>query len=243
MSEWAPKRFWTAAETIEVDTGFSVTLDGRNVRTPAKTPLIVPTRALADAIAQEWQAQEDKIDPATMPFTRMSNSALDKVASQFGEVADMLAAYGDADLLCYRAESPAELAARQAEKWDPVLDWAAETLGARLEPRTGIMHAAQDGEVLAGLTAKVHQFTPFQLAAFHDLVSMTGSLILGFAATYRLHDAETLWELSRLDESWQEEQWGEDEEASELANRKKSELVFAELFYRLASTPDNGQDQ
>ncbi|MGH1413987.1 MAG: ATP12 family chaperone protein [Pelagimonas sp.] len=235
MSDWAPKRFWKAAEVVETADGFAVTLDGRTIKTPAKTPLVVPTRGLAEAIAAEWDAQEDKVDPATMPFTRMSNSALDKVATQFAEVADMLAAYGDTDLLCYRADSPAELAARQAEKWDPVLDWAAETLGARLETRAGIMHAPQDRAALETLTKKVHQFTSFQLAAFHDLVSMTGSLILGFAATYRLHSAETLWDLSRLDETWQEEQWGEDDEATALANRKKGELVFADQFYQLAS--------
>ncbi|PYG30340.1 ATP12 family chaperone protein [Pelagimonas varians] len=235
MSEWTPKRFWKAADVVEVSGGFAVTLDGRNVKTPAKTALVVPTRELAQAIAEEWQAQEDKVDPATMPFTRMSNSALDKVATQFAEVAEMLAAYGDADLLCYRAESPATLVERQNERWNPFLDWATQNLGVRLETRSGLMHAAQDPAALAVLTTKVHQLTPFQLAAFHDLVSLTGSLILGFAATYPEFDIETLWDLSRLDENWQEEQWGPDDEATALANRKKGDLVFAARFYQLAT--------
>lgn len=235
MSEWAPKRFWTSAEVGETGSGFAVTLDGRTVKTPAKTALVVPTRGLAQAIAEEWMAQEDKVDPATMPFTRMSNSALDKVATQFSEVADMLAAYGDADLLCYRAESPASLVAHQNDHWNPLLDWAADTLGVRLEARSGLMHVAQDPAALAVLTTKVHQLTPFQLAAFHDLVSLTGSLILGFAATYDQHDIETLWDLSRLDERWQEDQWGKDDEATALAERKKGDLIFAARFYQLAT--------
>lgn len=235
MTAWAPKRFWKEAQVTPSEGGFTVTLDGRTVKTPAKTLLAVPTRALAQAIAEEWDAQDDKIDPTTMPFTRMSNSALDKVATQFSEVADMLAAYGDADLLCYRAESPENLVLRQQELWDPLLDWAADTLGARLGTRSGLMHKAQDAKALATLTAQVHQLSNFQLAAFHDLVSLTGSLVLGFAATRQLHSAEELWDLSRVDELWQEEQWGQDDEATALANRKKSELIFAEQFYRLAS--------
>lgn len=235
MSEWAPKRFWKKAEAAETENGFAVLLDGRGVKTPAKTPLVVPSRELADAIAQEWDAQEEKVDPAVMPYTRMANSALDKVTLQFDEVADMLAAYGDADLLCYRASHPEQLIDRQKERWDPLLDWAAETYGARLEPRSGIMHTPQEPEALAKLTARVHQFTPFQLAAFHDLVSLTGSLVLGLAATEAYASPEDLWDLSRLDEAWQEEQWGEDEEATELANRKKGELVFAAEFFKLAT--------
>ena len=131
MSEWALKKFWKKAEVVTEANGFTVTLDGRGVRTPAKARLVVPTEALAREIANEWQAQEDRVNPATMPFARMANSALDKVASQHAEVADMLAAYGDSDLLCYRAEAPEGLAERQRAAWDPLLDWAAATLGAR----------------------------------------------------------------------------------------------------------------
>lgn len=235
MSEWAPKRFWKTADVTRVDTGFAVQLDGRGVKTPAKTPLVVPTEALAREIATEWDAQVEKIDPNVMPATRMANSALDKVTIQFAEVADMLAAYGDSDLLCYRAGHPVELVARQNEKWNPMLDWAEATFGAKLEPRTGVIHAPQDETAIAKLTAEVHALTAFQLAAFHDLVSLSGSLVLGLAAAKAQADVEEIWALSRLDELWQEEQWGEDEEATALAERKRSEFRFAEKFYRLAT--------
>lgn len=234
MSEWAPKRFWTQAAPVVSDTGWTVTLDGRAIKTPAKTLLQVPTEALAREIAAEWNAQQDKVNPATMPFTRTSNSALDKVTPQRAEVADMLAAYGDSDLLCYRADSPAGLVARQARLWDPMLDWAENTLGVGLKPRTGIMHVPQDPASLSRLAEQVHALNPFELAAFHDLVSLTGSLILGFAAAHGGHDPQTLWTLSRVDENWQEEQWGVDEEAQEKAEFKRGEFLHAEQYFRLS---------
>jgi chaperone required for assembly of F1-ATPase len=124
---------------------------------------------------------------------------------------------------------------RQAEKWDPMLEWAEASFGARLEPRTGVIHAAQDAQAIEKLTAEVHALTPFQLAAFHDLVSLSGSLVLGLAAAKGQASVDEIWALSRLDETWQEEQWGEDEEATELAERKRGEFNFAEKFYRLAT--------
>jgi chaperone required for assembly of F1-ATPase len=235
MSEWAMKRFWKEAGISEQQDGFAVVLDGRGIKTPAKTPLVVPTRALAEQIAQEWDAQGEKIDPTTMPFTKTSNSALDKVATQHAEVADMLAEYGDSDLLCYRANSPQALVQRQAARWDPVLDWAAEALNARLEPRQGVIHAPQSAEAVANLSRQVHGLSNFQLAAFHDLVSMSGSLILGFAAAHGWAPAEDIWALSRVDETWQEEQWGVDEEASRIAQYKQKEFNHAAAFYRMAS--------
>jgi chaperone required for assembly of F1-ATPase len=235
MSEWAPKRFWKSAEATPQGDGWTVTLDGRPVRTPAKTPLVVPTQALARRIAAEWDAQEARVNPTTMPFTRMSNSALDKVTPQHAEVADMLAAYGDADLLCYRADRPEELVSRQADAWDPVLDWAEAALGARLAPRLGVIHAPQDAAALARLSARVHALDAFRLAAFHDLVSLTGSLILGFAAAERLHDPDTLWSLSRIDETWQAEQWGADEEAQATAEYKRGEFNHSAIYFRLAT--------
>ena len=233
MSEWAPKRFWKNTEVQQIGTGWTVTLDGRGVKTPAKSALNTPTKALAEAIAAEWDAQEEKVDPSTMPFTRMTNSAIDKVAVQHAEVADMLAAYGDADLLCYRADSPQGLVARQAEHWDPLLDWAATELGAKLEARTGVIHAPQDENALSRLREHVHALDSFQLAAFHDLVTMSGSLVLGFAAFFEHCNADELWNLSRLDETWQEEQWGVDEEAHEKAEFKRSEFNHAAKYIKL----------
>ncbi|WP_375174788.1 ATP12 family chaperone protein [Pseudooceanicola sp.] len=231
MSEWAPKRFWKITEVSEEAGGYAVTLDGRPVRTPAKAPLIVPTRALAEMIAAEWDAQEDKVDPRGMPVTRGANAAIDKVAVQHAEVADMLAAYGDSDLLCYRADSPAELIARQAAGWDPLLDWLAAHYGVRLDPRTGIMPAPQSEAALARLRAEVHGMDAFELAAFHDLVSLSGSLVIGLAATCDVQPIEDLWALSRIDEHWQAEQWGVDDEAAEAEEIKRRSFLDAKRFY------------
>lgn len=233
MSEWKAKRFWKEAQVSDHEDGFAVLLDGRSIKTPAKRNLILPTRAMALAVAVEWDAQEGEIKPATMPVTKTANAALDKVAIQHGEVADMLAAYGDSDLLCYRADAPEELIARQAEQWDPILDWAAETLGARLEPRTGVIHKPQNPTALEALSARTHALDAFRLAAFHDLVSLSGSLVLGFAAIEKLQKIETLWEISRLDEIWQIEQWGVDDDAEALTSLKKSSFLHAERMFTL----------
>ncbi|MEL0437691.1 ATP12 family chaperone protein [Phycobacter sp. K97] len=235
MSEWAPKRFWKTTSVAELEDGYTVELDGRRVRTPAKSALIVPSLQMAEAVASEWDAQSESVDPSTMPFTRSANAALDKVTHQHTEVADMLADYGDTDLLCYRAENPQELVARQAEEWDPALDWAHVALGARLAPRSGILHTPQDAEALALLRTRVYALTPFQLAAFHDLVCMSGSLILGFAAAHGWREADEIWEMSRLDERWQEEQWGVDDEARESSELKKAAFMHAKRFYQFSS--------
>lgn len=234
MSEWKLKRFWQAASVEATEGGFTVVLDGRAVKTPAKSTLVVPTQALADRIAEEWNAVDGRIDPGAMPFTRSSNAAIDKVMLQHGEVADMLAAYGDADLTCYRAEGPQMLVARQAEAWDPLLEWADTVLGARLIPVEGLIHAPQPPEALGVLSRQVHALDAFALTAFHDLVSLSGSLIIGFAALHDLHEPQTLWQLSRIDELWQQEQWGEDEEAIAMAARKESDFFHAKTFYNLS---------
>ena len=234
MSEWKQKRFWTDATAAPDGDGFTVLLDGRKVKTPAKAALILPTLAMAKAVAAEWGAQEELVNPNTMPFTRSANAAIDKVAIQHAEVADMLADYGDSDLLCYRADSPAELVSRQAEAWDPALEWAAEALEARLECRSGVLHAPQNPAALAHLRERTHALTAFQLAAFHDLVSLSGSLVLGFAAALDWRSATDVWTLSRLDEKWQEEQWGTDEEAAEVEAKKQAEFLHAKRFFDLS---------
>ncbi|WP_299046643.1 ATP12 family protein [uncultured Tateyamaria sp.] len=231
MSEWKQKRFWTTATPERTAAGWTVTLDGRAIKTPAKAALVLPTSALAHAVAAEWDAQDGVVNPLSMPFTRSANAAIDKVAVQHAEVADMLAAYGDADLLCYRADRPQGLIDRQAAQWDPYLDWAADVLGARLLPRTGLMHESQDAAALATLSRQVHALSHFELAAFHDLVSLSGSLVLGFAAAQDLNPAHTIWAASRLDEIWQEEEWGVDEEAQEVAAIKQASFLHAKAFF------------
>lgn len=239
MSAWKPKRFWTAATVVPAGAGFTVALDGRPVRTPAKAPLILPTRGLAEAVAAEWAAQEGEVDPGAMPFTRSANAAIDKVARQFDEVAEMVAAYGDTDLLCYRADAPEALARRQSEAWDPALDWAARVLGARLVPRRGILHRPQAAEALDRLSRRVRAATPFQLTALHDLVGLSGSLVLGLAAAEGWKDADAIWTLSRLDELWQEEHWGCDEEAQAGAAHRRAAFLHAKRFFDLAGNAGN----
>ena len=234
MSDWKPKRFWKEATVVAAEAGHSVALDGRPVRTPAKAPLVLPTRAMAEAAAAEWNAQDKAVDPESMPVTRSANAAIDKVRPQHAEVADMLAAYGDSDLLCYRAEHPEELVTRQSAAWDPPLDWAANELDARLLPVAGVIHQPQDPRALDALRQRVHAMGPFHLAAFHDLVSMSGSLVLGFAAALGWDRPEAIWKLSRLDELWQEEIWGIDDEARTLAERKAKAFMHAKRFYDLA---------
>ncbi len=233
MSGWSARRFWTTATAVPVEAGFTVHLDARPVRTPLKAPLVLPTRALAEAVAAEWQAQEGRVDPEAMPFTRTANSAIDKVSPRQAEVAAMLAAYGATDLLCYRAEGPLELVVRQAEAWDPLLDWAAQALGAPLLVTTGVMHVNQPPESLAILHRRVSELDPFQLSAFHDLVALSGSLVLGLAVTEGRLAAKEAWTLSRIDEDWQISLWGEDAEAAEVAARKQAAFLQADRFFGL----------
>ncbi|OCX58656.1 ATPase [Thioclava sp. SK-1] len=233
MSGWVAKRFWKQAHSTEVEGGFSVALDGRPVRTPAKAALIVPSRALADAIAQEWDAQLEVIDPTTMPMTRSANAAIDKVATQHAEVAAYIAEYGGTDLLCYRAESPVELVDRQAQAWDPLLDWADHALGVQLVVTEGVLPVQQADDAMKKLHKRVADLSPFQMAAIHDLVGITGSLVIGLAVIERRLDASTAWDLSRIDEDWQSESWGHDEEAAEMAAIKRESLLNAERFWDL----------
>jgi chaperone required for assembly of F1-ATPase len=236
MSEWQPKRFWKKAQAEACEGGFTVLLDGRPVRTPAKAPLTVPTRTMADAIANEWDAQEKVIDPRTMPVTRGANAAIDKVRTQRDEVVDLLAEYGDSDLLCYRAAGPEGLIRKQAEAWDPMLDWAADALGVRLAVGEGVMHVAQPPEALGKLRNELAAFDEFALAAVHDLISLSGSLILALGVTREAIAVEKAWLLSRIDEHWQVSQWGEDEEATAAEAIKRQAFEDAARFYRFSLT-------
>lgn len=238
MSGWTVKRFWAEARAVDVPGGFAVHLDGRPVRTPAKAPMILPTLALATAVAAEWQAQTGEVRPALMPMTRMANSAIDKVAPQFDAVAAILADYGGTDLLCYRAAGPAELVARQAASWDPVLDWAADALGARLRPTSGVMPVQQDAEALARLATRLSLFTLFELSAVHDLVAIPGSLVLGLAVAEGRLAADHAFGLSRIDEVWQAELWGQDEEAAESEALKRAAHADAARFFGLCRIQD-----
>ena len=233
MSAWKPKRFWKTATAEACEGGFTVRLDGRAVKTPAKSAFVLPTLAMAQAAAAEWDSQVKEVRPETMPVTRMANSAIDKVAVQFDEVAGLLAAYGESDLLCYRATGPAELIARQEAVWNPLLDWAAAVLGAPLVATAGVVHVAQPPGSIAALRARLFALTPFQLAAMHDLIAISGSLILGFAVAEHHLTAAEAFSISRIDEQWQAEKWGEDEEAAALEALKRAALIEAARFWNL----------
>lgn len=233
MSGWKAKRFWKAATVEACDGGFALRLDGRPVKTPAKAPFVVPTLAMAEAAAAEWDAQSGAVNPDTMPVTRAANSAIDKLSAQFDEVVGLLAAYGETDLLCYRATGPEALVARQAAGWDPLLDWAKTDLGAPLVATAGVMHIAQDARSLRRLHELTAAFDRFRLAAFHDLVAISGSLILAFAVTRGRLSAIEAFDLSRIDETWQTEIWGFDEEAAVLEAARKQAFLDAARFMAL----------
>ncbi|WP_068118486.1 ATP12 family chaperone protein [Tropicimonas marinistellae] len=234
MAEWKAKRFWKRADITECDGGWGVSLDGRPLRTPAKAVLLVPTRPLAREIAAEWDAQAEVIDPLSMPFTRSANAAIDKVAPQFAEVAGLIAAYGETDLCCYRAEGPDRLFVQQAEAWDPMLEWARSAIGAALVPTAGIVPVAQPAESLSRLRQRVEREDVFALTALHDLVSLTGSLVLGLAAIEGILPADEIWQMSRIDEAFQESQWGVDETAAAEAEIKRQAFLHAARFHELS---------
>jgi len=233
MSEWKLKRFWSQSSVQQTDQGYAILLDGRSVKTPAKSDLIVPTEQMALAIAREWDAQTEEIQPTTMPMTRAANAAIDKVRLQFEEVTDLILAYGETDLLYYRADAPAELVERQTQQWDPLLDWAKSRFGVTPIIGQGVMFVAQEPNILAKFEPTVKNMSAFHVAALHDLVGMTGSLILGLAVFERFVSAETAWNVSRLDENWQIEQWGQDEEAEKVAGQKHAAMLNADTFLQL----------
>jgi chaperone required for assembly of F1-ATPase len=227
MSFLKKKRFWTDVAVVGSTGGFVVHLDGRVVKTPEKHDLNVPTRAAAELIAAEWAAVEEALDPTVMPATRWANVAIDRVGENHGEVVDMLAAYGGTDLLCYRATHPDELIKRQAAVWDAPLAWAEKVFNAPLKVTQGVIPVDQPNQSVANLRAEVAQMEPFSLSAFHDLVHISGSLILSLAIFHRNMTAESVWDAAQVEEAWQIELWGEDEDGAEAAAKKRQAFIFA----------------
>lgn len=223
MIDAAPGRFWTQANVRPAADGFAVHLDTRPLRTPSGAPLAVPVRALAAAVAAEWDALDDQVRPERLPLTRAANTAIDRVRGNHAAIVAAIAEYGGTDLLCYRAASPEGLVARQAAGWDPWLEWAAQKLAAPLVTIEGVMHRPQPEESLAALSAEVAARDAFALTALHELVTLSGSLVLGLAVADGALDPSEAWELSRIDERWQAEQWGIDSEAeaAEMADRAR----------------------
>lgn len=230
MSARGPARFYKAATIAECGGAFQVQLDGKPIKTPQRNLLALPTRELADAVAAEWNAQSGTLEPATMPMTRLSYAALDVVRLNRGRIVHEIVSFGRTDLLCYRAEAPAKLVARQAEAWDPLLAWSAATLGARLAVGSGIVHVAQPEAAVAALARAVEACDDFALTGLHSAASVSGSLVLALALKQGRLSAAEAFRLSRLDEEFQAETWGRDAEAEMRAERLSQDLAAAAQF-------------
>lgn len=221
------KRFYTAATVTGDAPPFGIALDGRALRTPARAALGLPTRALAEAIAAEWNAQGEAILPRSMPLTGLANAAIDRVAVDAAGFADGLSAFAQNELLAYRADAPAVLVAHQAAVWDPWLEWARRRFDVDFVTVTGIIHRPQPAATLARLAAAWRAFDAFRLAALHPVVTITGSAIIGLAVADGAMDADTAWTVSHLDELWQAEQWGKDPLAEAGHRERQADLAAA----------------
>jgi len=215
------KRFYAKAGVVEAPGGFAITLDDRPIRTPSGRQVAVPRREIADAIAAEWQAQQEFIDPLTMPLTRLANSVVEAVVDRVDAVTEDVAKYFQSDLLFYRASHPSALVAREAARWDPVLFWAADALGAHFILAEGIVHVRQPDSAVAAARAALPT-DPWSIAAMHVITTMTGSALLALALERGVLDQDQVWAAAHVDEDWNSEQWGVDDE---VAARRAARLV------------------
>lgn len=227
------KRFWKQAATTPVTGGFGITLDGKPMRTPAKRPLVVPSLALAEAVAAEWNEQPADFNPETMALTRFANTAVDRVADLRAEVVAELANWAGTDLVSYRATEPPELIERQRAAWDPVVEWLRRRYDISLAVTHGLMPVAQAEDTVPRLAAVLDAHGDGELAALHTLVGMLGSLALALAVAEGEIELETAWIASRIDEQHQIDAWGEDAEAAERARRMRADLGHAHRFLTL----------
>lgn len=218
------KRVYRAVAVAPGDGGWQVMLDSRVLHTPAKAPLLLPNRALAAAVAAEWDAQVETIVPATMPLMRLAATAIDRVAPQRERVIEEVAAYAGTDLVCYRAERPAELVARQQAIWQPLVDWATLRYDAPLIVTTGVVPRPQPAGAVAAIHAAVAAFDDFSLTAVHDLTTTCGSVVIALALAESHLEPEAAWQASQLDETYQIEKWGEDAEAGRRRAAIRSDI-------------------
>lgn len=231
MRNALPKRFYEAAGVLERDGLFHVALDGKTARTPARNPLAVTSRAVAEALAAEWHAQAERIDPARMPLTRLVNSALDGVADQHVAVRAEIVRYAGSDALCYRAGDPEALVERQNEIWNPIIAAVERNLGARFVMAQGIVFAEQPAGTLAAVASRVALIAaPVALAGAHNVMSLTGSTILMLALADGVLDREATWQAAHLDEDYQISIWGQDEDAAERRAIRRGEFEAAALL-------------
>lgn len=227
------KRFWKDV-TVEGEAGgWGIKLDSRPVRTPARVALVVPTRALADAIAEEWRSIEGEIDPRAMPLTGLANAAIDRIAPERDTFAAGLARYAEADLACYRAEGPRALVQRQEESWDALLAWARRRYDVDFATTCRIVHVEQPGATVDRLTHAVAALDPFRLAGLSPLVTVGGSLVAALAVLEKAITPEAAWDAVSIDDRWQLEQWGADAEAEAALENRRSDFLAGALFLEL----------
>ena len=227
------RRFYKTVTVEGTEGTFRVLLDGKPMRTPAKRGLVLPTHGLAEAIAAEWSVQGERIDPRSMPLTRLANSAIDGVAGREAEVRADIVKYAGSDLVCYRADGPDELVRRQAECWDPILAWARDALGARFEVAAGIMPVTQPEASKAAVAGALDGLDAFTLAPLHVMTTLTGSVLLALAQARRHISAEAAWALAHVDEDFQIGKWGWDAEARARRERRWAEMAAASRMLAL----------
>lgn len=226
-----PKRFYDKVEVAAGKEGFLLHLDGRPVRTPARKIVALPYQGVAEALADEWRTQEKTIDPKKMPLTRLVNSALDGVSGMMAEVREEIVRFAGTDLLCYRAETPERLVARQSAHWDPVIEWAQARYGCRFALAAGVLHVAQAKETLSAIDGAVAAFgEPLRLAALHSMTALLGSCLLALAVAEGRLEMEEAWKAAHVDEDWNIEQWGEDHEAKLRRDYRFQEMKAAALI-------------
>jgi chaperone required for assembly of F1-ATPase len=226
-------RVYTRVGTRPVDGGWGVALDGRPMRTPGKNPLVLPTEALAAAIAAEWDAQEGEIRPATMPLFRLAATAIDRTARQRDLIVAETAKYAGTDLVCYRADRPPALAARQHAVWQPLIDWASRRYDAALAVTSGILPTRQPPPMLRAFASIVAAQDDFRLTALHALTAACGSLVIALALSEGRLDARAAFAASQLDETFQIEAWGEDAEAAARRQALAADIAAAARFIEL----------
>ncbi len=231
-----PRRVYKAVTVVprEADGTFAVMLDARPARTPGKAPLALPSRAMAEAVAAEWQAQGERIDPATMPLTRLVNSVIDGVRGREGQVRADIVRYAGSDLVCYRAETPRELVSLQAAHWDPVLAWARRSLSASFAVAAGVMPVGQPEAATAAVARALAAHDAFALGALHVMTTLTGSALLALAHAEGQLTCEAAWGAAHVDEDFQISQWGEDWEAADRRRRRWQEMQAASRLLELA---------
>ncbi len=227
------RRFYREAAARPGETGYRVELDGRPIRTPAKSILELPSRSLAEAIAEEWASQGDTVRPHTMPLMRLAATAIDRVRTARERVIDEILSYAETDLLCYRATGPAELVRRQDAAWQPVLDWVAGRFGARFAVTRGIVPVPQEPAALETLRDHVGSQDEFALAALHGLTVACGSVLLALAVSCGRLGAEEAFAASQIDEIYQCEIWGDEETARERRREIETEVIAAARFLAL----------